>query len=307
MGIKESYVSYLKVKDSSEVTIKDYLVSLNKVSQYLLGKKFDECSIADFAELSIEAPITLIGLMKNDNLRANTIKARLNSLKSINGFLGDYGYITRDDQYTKDYLINKRMKELKDKSEDVKQKDVLTKEEINRLLVAVQMLGKHVLRRKLFILILVNTGIRIGAFIKIKLSDINWDDNTVTIREKGDKVRVKKLNSEIMETLKVYITRERVRYANEKSGEYVFITNRGTALTARHSDAEIKTICEKAGIKKKIHCHRLRATTATMVYEKTNDVEAVRRVLGHASISTSQIYIDRINESKNDEALDLFA
>ena len=295
--MQNDFIRYCRANRLSEVSIKDYINSLDMVSRELLDKRFDESDPKEFINLTNDDYLKFVELQQIKGLMANTIKLRLNALKTLYTFLLDRGLITLDDAYMRGYVLSSRINKVKDKSVDKKVKHTLTEEEIERMMVAISQLGKNVLRRRLFLTLLLNNALRISELTEIKVGDVDLENSTIRIVGKGDKPFKIMIDDKVKSAIEKYMLYERRHYNNSDKTDYLFLTNRGTQLTPRHSNAEIKAICDKANINKNISCHRLRATTATLVYEKTGSIEMAQAVLGHSSPTTTRIYLD--DELKN--------
>lgn len=145
------------------------------------------------------------------------------------------------------------------------------------------------LRNWCMIQLFLTTGIRCSALRNLDLGDVDFEQNKIRVIEKGNKYREITINNNMVDELKKWVT-ERNKIMDGIDSNALFISTH----KERISNKSISRAVEKyaRGIEgKHISPHKLRATFATMLYENTNDILAVKETLGHASIKTSQLYI----------------
>ena len=148
---------------------------------------------------------------------------------------------------------------------------------------------------KIIIELLLTTGIRVGELCAIQIGDIDFFSRTITIHGKGNRERlVFIVDIEIERVLKQYIQfRNRI---TTESG-YLLTTSRGTQITPDYVRHIVHKLAEKAGIHRNITPHMFRHTAATQLLEAGVDICYVQKLLGHSSISTTEIYIHISNNS----------
>jgi integrase/recombinase XerC len=153
------------------------------------------------------------------------------------------------------------------------------------------------LRDKAVFATLYRGGCRIGATLKIRPADIDWDHGIVTIHEdKGDKGRTITLDDGALDILKAWAERRKSLGIN---GHHPFFcgTNkqaRGNRLHASYYRHKIKQLQEKAGIERRCHCHGLRHTAASEMLEEGIDLATIAGQLGHAYVSTTSQYLHQL-------------
>jgi integrase/recombinase XerD len=126
--------------------------------------------------------------------------------------------------------------------------------------------------------------------VDLKLSNLYFDEGFIKVIGKGDKQRLVPIGKTATKHLKIYINEVRNHQKNVQQVDSVFLNNRGKQLTRVMIFTIIKRLCEKAGIKKKISPHTFRHSFATHLVEGGADLRAVQEMLGHASITTTEIY-----------------
>lgn len=168
--------------------------------------------------------------------------------------------------------------------------EVLTTEEIDRMEAAIDLSKPEGQRNKAIIEVLFSCGLRVSELTALKLSDLFMSDNFVRIKGKGRKERLVPISAKAVKELKLwFIDRNRM---NIKPGEedFVFLNRRGAHLTRTMILIMIKRCAEAAGIEKTVSPHTLRHSFATALLKGGADLRAIQMMLGHESISTTEIY-----------------
>ncbi len=134
-------------------------------------------------------------------------------------------------------------------------------------------------------------GLRVSELISLKLSDLHFNESYISIIGKGDKQRLVPIGNTAMKLIKNYIENHRNHIAIKKNQEdMVFLSKRGSSITRQMVFYVIKDLAVKAGIKKALSPHTLRHSFATHLVEGGADLRAVQEMLGHESITTTEIY-----------------
>lgn len=168
--------------------------------------------------------------------------------------------------------------------------EVLTTEEIDRMEAAIDLSKPEGQRNKAIIEVLFSCGLRVSELTALKLSDLFMSDNFVRIKGKGRKERLVPISAKAVKELKLwFIDRNRM---NIKPGEedFAFLNRRGAHLTRTMILIMIKRCAEAAGIEKTVSPHTLRHSFATALLKGGADLRAIQMMLGHESISTTEIY-----------------
>ena len=184
--------------------------------------------------------------------------------------------------------------------------DVLTYEEICSMIENIDLSQQFGHRNKAILEVMYGCGLRVSETISLKISNIYINDEFIRIIGKGDKERLIPISQSIIKTLNLYIEGERkTQKINPKYTDTLFINRRGSGLSRQMIFLIIKDLAEKAGIKKNIGPHTIRHSFATHLLEGGADLRAVQQMLGHSSISTTEIYT-HISDQYLKEVITLF-
>lgn len=169
--------------------------------------------------------------------------------------------------------------------------DTLSILEINSLIEAIDLSKAEGMRNKAMLEILYGCGLRVSELTGLKISNLFLDIDFIKILGKGDKERLVPLGSEAIKFLRIFIEEVRVHIAVKPGKEdFVFLNMRGNPISRVMVFLIIKDLAKKAGIHKSISPHTFRHSFATHLIEGGADLRAVQEMLGHESITTTEIY-----------------
>ena len=169
--------------------------------------------------------------------------------------------------------------------------DVLSYEEVVSMMDCIDLSQQFGHRNKAIIEVMYGCGLRVSEVISLNISDIYVKDEFVKVFGKGSKERLIPIGKKTINELMLYVEGERLHQdIKPKFSDKVFISARGTSLTRQSVFLLVKSLAEKAGIKKTISPHTLRHSFATHLIEGGADLRAVQQMLGHSSITTTEIY-----------------
>lgn len=168
---------------------------------------------------------------------------------------------------------------------------VLNIEEINALIGAIDLSSAEGVRNKAILEILYGCGLRVSELTNLKLSNLFLDVEFIKVEGKGNKERLIPIGKEAIKHLNIYIKEVR-NHLTIKNGheDIVFLSRRGSALSRVMVFLIIKKLAEKIGLKKNISPHTFRHSFASHLVEGGADLRAVQDMLGHESITTTEIY-----------------
>nr|WP_226065786.1 site-specific tyrosine recombinase XerD [Kaistella polysaccharea] len=182
--------------------------------------------------------------------------------------------------------------------------DTLSFVDVERIIKAIDTnteLGK---RNQCMIEVLYGCGLRVSELIDLKISNINFKEYYLKVEGKGNKTRFVPLAAYTAELIKEYINNVRSKYKiNKKCEDILFLNSRGSSMSRVIVFIIIKELTEKAGISKKISPHTFRHSFATHLLQNGADLRYIQEMLGHSSITTTEIYTHLKNEELRDVIL----
>lgn len=182
--------------------------------------------------------------------------------------------------------------------------DTLSFEDVERIIKAIDIntdLGK---RNQCMIEVLYGCGLRVSELIDLKISNINFKESYIKVEGKGNKNRFVPLASYTCTMIKDYIANVRSKYKiNKRCEDILFLNSRGSAMSRVIVFIIIKELTEKAGINRKISPHTFRHSFATHLLQNGADLRYIQEMLGHSSITTTEIYTHLKNEELRDVIL----
>ena len=182
--------------------------------------------------------------------------------------------------------------------------DTLTLVDINKIISAIEVnsdLGK---RNQCIVEVLYGCGLRVSELIDLKISNINFKEQYIKVNGKGNKTRFVPLADYTAELLGSYITDTRSKSKiNKKYEDTLFLNSRGTSMSRVIVFLIIKELTDKAGVSKKISPHTFRHSFATHLLQNGADLRYIQEMLGHSSITTTEIYTHLKTEELRDVIL----
>lgn len=273
----KSFSDYLRLEQSlSDNTLNAYCHDIELFRQHLEDNG-DSLSITDITHNNIEdflAKLYDLGISSSSQARI------LSGLKSFYRYLLQEKICEEDPTLLVGFpSIGRHIPE------------VLSYEEIVKMLEVIDLSQQFGHRNKAIIEVMYGCGLRVSEVISLNISDIYVKDEFVRIIGKGDKERLVPIGKKTLKELMLYTRGERLHQdIKPKFSDKVFISARGTSLTRQSVFLLVKSLAEKAGVKKTISPHTLRHSFATHLLEGGADLRAVQQMLGHSSISTTEIY-----------------
>lgn len=273
-SIKE-FKYYLKVERSlADNSIQSYLRDINKLANYCRDIKKNEKSVAT------QDIRNFISHLVSEKISPRS-QARI-----ISGIKAFYKYLILEDYITDDPTLL-----IENPKIGLKLPEVLSVEEIELIISSIDLSKKQGQRNKAIIETLYSCGLRVTELINLKISNINFNDEYIKVIGKGNKERLTPIGSNALKYIQIYVNEVRIHKKISKGNEdIVFLNNRGSKLSRVMIFTLIKNILKKIGIKKKVSPHTFRHSFATHLIEGGADLRAVQEMLGHESITTTEIY-----------------
>ena len=213
--------------------------------------------------------------------RDATTARKVASIKSFFGFLSENGFISEDPTES-----------LGSPREGRSIPKYLSEGEVTSLLDVAYESGTNEGQRDAVIMeLLYATGLRVGELVSLNMQDVNTDESYIRCIGKGSKERIVHLYPKALDELKRYFKETRVVMLGPRRSEpALFVNHRGERLTRQWVWTILKTYGQKAGIKQSITPHTLRHSFATHLLQNGASLRHVQELLGHSSISTTQVY-----------------
>ncbi len=168
---------------------------------------------------------------------------------------------------------------------------VLTVDEIDAIISAIDLSKPEGHRNKAIIETLYGCGLRVSELVNLKVSHVYFDERFVKITGKGNKERIVPINDKALKAIEIYMEHYRNKLHIKKGNEDIlFLNRRGAQLTRFMINAIVRELVQKAGINKNVTPHTFRHSFATHLVEGGADLRAVQEMLGHESILTTEIY-----------------
>lgn len=269
------FISFLEVeKGLAKNTIQSYRMDLKKYLDFLTGKK-----IKNISETTKTNIISFLLFLQKKGMASSTISRNLASIRAF------YQYLAREGYVRKNPTINLDSPKL-----EKKLPQVLTVHEVERLLAqpnCSELLGK---RDKAMLELLYATGIRVSEMVNLDVDYVNIDMGFIKCVGKGSKERIIPVGSIALKNLEIYLKKVRGKLVKTPKEKALFLNHHGKRLTRQGFWKILKGYAKKANINKKITPHTLRHSFATHLLENGADLRSVQELLGHADISTTQVY-----------------
>ncbi|MDF2928196.1 site-specific tyrosine recombinase XerD [Anaerospora sp.] len=275
----ESYVSqfinYLAVERGlAQNTLESYGRDLRQFQSYLQNSQMD--ILKDSSRNTI---LTYLNNLQTKGRAVSTISRNLAAIKSF------YQYLVRERYLEKDPAANLESPKL-----EKKLPKILTIAEVEELLKQPNAFLPAGLRDKAMLELLYATGIRVSELISLNISDVNLDMGYIKCFGKGAKERIVPLGSIAAKCVQEYINKGRSKLVRTYEESALFVNHHGNRLTRQGFWKIIKKYAQEANILREITPHTLRHSFATHLLENGADLRSVQEMLGHADISTTQIY-----------------
>ncbi len=282
----QDYLNYLKIERGlSENTIKSYAMDLEKLVVFI-----DNYSLSD-------TPITISKetVQRFVHELPKVVNPR-SQARIISGVKGFFNYLVFED-----HRQDNPMDLIESPKIGRKLPDTLSIDEINALIAAVDLSKPEGERNRAILETLYGCGLRVSELTNLKLSDLFFDEGFIKVTGKGDKQRFVPISPINVKYIDLY--RQEVRVHQKIALGYqdiLFLNRRGKQLSRAMIFAIIKQLATATGLKKSISPHTFRHSFATHLLENGADLRAIQQMLGHESITTTEVYmhVDRKHLAK---------
>jgi len=274
---KKSYQSYLRIERGlSKNTIENYSFDIERLCLFLNTNGI-EVSPIQISEETMQQFIYSLSSQVNARSQARIISG----LKSFFGYL-----------IFEDYRLHNPLELIETPKTGRKLPDVLSVEEIDNLITAINLASNEGERNRAMLETLYGCGLRVSELVSLKISDLFFDEGFVKITGKGNKERFVPIGKSTQKYITFYRDSMRVHLNIKKEfGDTLFLNRRGGQLTRAMVFTIVKDLAVKIDLNKKISPHTFRHSFATHLLENGADLRSIQLMLGHESITTTEIYL----------------
>ena len=273
----DQFLEYLEIeRNYSQNTVASYRIDLQGFRKFLLSTSDSVSSVDEIDHLMIRS---YLANMQERQLARSTVLRRLSSLRSFFRYLCRRGHLETDPMAVlATPKVQRRLPEFLELSEI---EALLSVPDLNTIVG---------LRDQAVMELLYSTGMRVSELLALNLTDLDRQNAVVKVRGKGKKERILPVGRTAMSVLDSYLAR-RHELGADKSSQAIFMSQRGNRIPdAKSIRRRIEKYAHAAGIRKKTTPHTFRHTFATHMLNAGADLRSVQELLGHASLSTTQIY-----------------
>jgi len=277
----KEYLAYLKLeKNLSENTVLSYKNDLSSFMRYL-----EEHEINDPSQIESRLIISFFTLLEKIGLTSLSAARYFSSLKGFLNYL-----------FANNYIKSNPIEKVSPPKLAKNLPGVLSFAEIEKILSLPNTKETLGIRNKTILEVFYACGLRVSELTSLKLSDLYLNEEMIRVFGKGSKERIVPIGSSAINWIKKYLTKSRPLLQKKmKSENYLFLNSRGSKLSRMGVWKIVEKYIKESGIEKEAHPHTFRHSFATHLIEGGADLRSVQEMLGHADISTTQIYthIDR--------------
>lgn len=282
MSLIEQYQQYIYIEKSlSANTIEAYISDIQQFTNFLLPGIEDKNLIdKELLEVKFQTIQAYINFLYSTGIQARSQAREISALRSFYRYLVYEKLIIEDPtQLIELPKISKKLPE------------VLSVTEIEKMIAQVDLSKAEGERNKAIVEIMYGCGLRVSEVIGLKISQLHFEENYIRVIGKGNKERLIPIGQTAIDAIMAYLEGSRSKVKIKKGMEGIlFLNRRGSALTREMIFIIIKQLALLAGIEKNISPHTLRHSFATHLIEGGADLRAVQDMLGHESITTTEIY-----------------
>ena len=281
IGPVERFFNYMTVERGfSSNTLAAYRSDLDQLVSFLYELNFQVGGVdAHWKDVDLKLISSYVRYLQERQYSAATLARKIASTKSLFSFLLDDGVVDLDP--TKEISVPRIGRSLP---------DTLTLDEVDRLLASPNPNTDEGCRDSAMFELLYASGIRVTELVTLNIHDVDLEQAFIRCLGKGGKERLVPIHDKAVEGIATYLKVARLRFAKRHTESALFLNQRGNGLTRQGFWLILKRHVAKVGIDKRITPHTLRHSFATHLLQGGASIRHVQELLGHASITTTQIY-----------------
>lgn len=262
----EKYIRYLEIeKNASRHTVVNYHKDLDEFKKFL-----GEAQIEGVDYLTLRK---FLSALKEKNLKSRTVARKLSTLRSFFGFLNREGFLKNDPTVS---LSSPKL--------DRRLPIFLTEDEVTKLIDSPDPKEQSGLRDRAVLETFYSTGVRISELVGLNLGHIDFFGAVIKVMGKGKKERMVPIGDRALKAIRDYLEHRK------QQSDAVFLNKNGVRITDRGVRLVLDKYVRRTALRENISAHSLRHSFATHLLNRGADLRSVQELLGHANLSTTQIY-----------------
>ena len=255
----ECYLVYIRdVKGLSEITVRNYQNDFDTFTEFL-----DTKSLAAIDNIGRDSVRAYIAWLLSQGFHRSSVARKLSVIRGYFLYAVSQGAIVGNPVPARNFLAKER-----------RLPHVLNSSEVDRLILET----------------LYSAGLRVRELVNIDLANLNFASKEIMVTGKGSKQRIVLIGDTTVKSIEAYLSLGRPRLIIDSHEKALFLSKRGGRLSARSVQSRLTKYSVTAGLAGRVHPHKLRHSFATHLLEGGADLRVVQELLGHADISTTQIY-----------------
>lgn len=274
-NIMRRYIAYLHLeKGMTDNTIEAYIDDVEKLIRYL------ELSGRSWQEANRDVLVNFVCTLQDVGIGARSQARVISGVKSFFRFLKLEGFIEED--FSESLEMPRLGRQLP---------SILSVDEINAMIASIDLTVPGGQRNRAIIEVLYSCGLRVSELVGLRISQLYLDDEYICVEGKGGKQRLVPISAQAIREIEQYMLVRAKQKIKPGEEDYLFLNRRGSHMTRVMVFYIVRNLCDLCGIKKRVSPHTLRHSFATHLLENGANLRAIQNMLGHESITTTEIYV----------------
>lgn len=274
-NIMRRYIAYLHLeKGMTDNTIEAYIDDVEKLIRYL------ELSGCSWQEANRDVLVDFVCTLQDVGIGARSQARVISGVKSFFRFLKLEGFIEED--FSESLEMPSLGRQLP---------SILSVDEINAMIESIDLTVPEGQRNRAIIEVLYSCGLRVSELVGLRISQLYLDDEYICVEGKGGKQRLVPISAQAIREIEQYMLVRAKQKIKPGEEDYLFLNRRGSHMTRVMVFYIVRNLCDLCGIKKRVSPHTLRHSFATHLLENGANLRAIQSMLGHESITTTEIYV----------------
>jgi len=273
--VLSDFKRYLEIeRHASQYTLRNYLHDLRHFIDYAVKE-----NIATLEDVDIQLLRLYIASLLEEGYEKSSIARKLSALRSF------YSYLTQVNIITKNPLLTISSPKLTKRLPMF-----LSTDEVNKIIMTPDSSTPLGMRDKAMLEILYASGLRVSEIASLDIANVNLEEREIRVLGKGSKERITLMGKPAVSAIDFYIREGRPKLIGKRSTDALFLNRYGSRLSKRSIEQILSRYATAAGLTKRVFPHMIRHSFATHLLDGGADLRVVQELLGHASLSTTQIY-----------------